>query len=71
MVNHLRFQYNVTFPYILFLVYAEEHVLGIINLLPLLGRIWVSFHHCFTALGHGLWFPGRVLLSKRAFLSDP
>ena len=45
MVNFLRFQYNVTFSIYVCLVCAEEHVLGIINLLTSLGGLWVSFHH--------------------------
>ena len=45
MVNCLRFQYNVTFSIYVCLVCAEEHVLGIINLLTSPGRLWISFHH--------------------------
>ena len=31
----------------LFLVHTKEHVLGTINLLSSLGRMWVSYQHCF------------------------
>ena len=41
---------------------CREHVLGIINLLSSLGRIWFSCHHCFTVWGHVLCFCCMVLL---------
>ena len=60
-----------TFLISLFLVCAEEHVLGIINLLSSLGRMWISFHYCFIVWGHAWCFCCMVLLlSKPAFLSD-
>ena len=55
------------------LVCAKEHVLDITNLLSLLGRMWVSCHHCFffggacfALLLHGFiskpaWFYGFVI----------
>ena len=50
---------------------CSEHVLGVINLLSSLGRMWVSCHHCFIVWGHVLCFSCMVLLlSKPAFLSD-
>ena len=60
---------------------CRERVLGIINLLSFLGRIWVSGHYCFIVWGHILCFCCMVLLlskqaslvlcpSKCAFLSD-
>ena len=80
MVNHLRFQYVPFSLYFCFFVCTEEHVLGIINLLSLLGRMWVSFHHCFVVLVvclmlllHGFVAKQAclvLLLSKPAFLSD-
>ena len=40
MVNHLRFQHNVTlFLVFLFLMFTEQCVLGIVNLLSSLGRL--------------------------------
>ena len=55
----------------LFLVCTEEHVLGVINLLTSLGRMWVSFHHCFIVLGHvSCSYCMVLLLGKPAFLSD-
>ena len=44
----------------------REYVLGIINLLISLGRLWVSCHHCFVVLGHVPCFCCMVLL-----LSNP
>ena len=35
---------------------CKEYVLGIINLLRSLGRMWVSCHHSFIVLGHFLLF---------------
>ena len=40
------------FPYILFLKCPEKRVLGIINLLSLLNRMWVSGSHCFIVWVH-------------------
>ena len=57
-----------------------EHVLGVINLLNSLGRMWNSFHHCFIVWGAHLvlllyGFVAKqaslvLWLSKPAFLSD-
>ena len=49
----------------LFLVHAEECVLGIINLVSSLGRMWVSCHHCFIVLGYVLCFYYMVLLLRK------
>ena len=42
---------NVTSPYILIFHVFREHVLGIINLLSSLGKLWASCHHCFLVCG--------------------
>ena len=47
---------------VLFSYVCREHVLGIINLLSSLGRIWVSCHDCFIVLGHVWCFCCLVLL---------
>ena len=59
---------------------CREHVLGIIDLLSSLGRMWGSCHHCFIAAGYVPCFscmalllskPAWVLwLRKPAFLSN-
>ena len=64
----------------LFLVHAEECVLGIINLVSSLVRMWVSCHHCFIVWGHVsclccVDFVSKQVcsvlwLSKPAFFSD-
>ena len=64
----------------LFPLHAEECVLGLIHLLSSLGRMWVSWHHCFVVLGHvscfccmiffSLSMPAVLWLSKHAFLSN-
>ena len=46
----------------------REYVLGIINLLSSLGRIWVSCHHCFIALVHVPCFRCIVFVAKPACL---
>ena len=51
-----------TFPYIIVFYVCREYVLGIIDLLSSLGRMWVSCHHCFTVLGHVSCFCRMVLL---------
>ena len=58
------------FPYILFLVCAEECPRGH-QLTELTGQMWVSCHHCFTVRGRVSCFCCMVLLlSKPALLSD-
>jgi len=53
------------------IAFSRGYVLGIINLLSALGRMWVSCHHCFIVWGHVTCFCGMVLwLSKHAFLSN-
>ena len=79
MVKHVRFQYNVTLS-LYFLMCPEEHVLGINKLLSSVGRMWVSFYHCFIGLGaclklllYGFIAEQACLLlwlSKAAFLSE-
>ena len=55
----------------LFLVHAEECVLGIIRLVSSLVRVWVSCCHCFTVLGCVLCFYCMaLLLSKPAWFHD-
>ena len=59
---------------------CREHIRGVINLLSSLGRMWVSWHHCFVVLGHvscfccmiffSLSMPAVLWLSKHAFLSN-
>ena len=50
---------------------CREHILGIMNLLSSLGRMWVSWHHCFIVLGYVLCFCCMVLLlSKLAWFCD-
>ena len=44
---------------------CREHVLGIIDLLRSLGRMWVSCHHCFKVWGHVLCFCCMVLLLSK------
>ena len=47
---------------------CRDHVLGIINLLSSLVRMWVSCHHCFIAWRQVLCFCRRdFLLSKPAW----
>ena len=43
---------------------CREHILGFTNLLSLLGKMWVSCHHCFI-LRHVLGFCCIVLLLKK------
>ena len=47
---------------------TEKHVLRIINLPILLGRMGVSVHHCFIVLGACLNACMVLLLSKHAWL---
>ena len=60
---------------------CRDHVLGIINLLSSLVRMWVFCHHCFIASGAGLMLLSRgfffakqaclvLWLSKLALLSN-
>ena len=44
---------------------CREHVLGIMNLLSSLGRIWVSCHHCCIVWGHVFCFCCMVLLLSK------
>ena len=44
---------------------CREHVLGIINLLSSLGRMWGSCHHCFIIWGHVSCFCLMVLLLSK------
>ena len=67
MVNQVRFQYNVTFSFY-FLVCPEEHVLGINKLLSSVGRMWVSFYHCFIGLGACLMFLLHGFIAEQAYL---
>ena len=67
--NYFRSQYNeglslwnATFPYIIVFHVGREHVLGVINLLSSLGRMWVSCHHFFIVWGHVSCFCCMVLL---------
>ena len=48
-----------------FFYVCKEYVLGIINLLRSLGRMWVSCHHCFIVWGHVLCFSCMVLLLSK------
>ena len=73
---------NVIFPQIIVFYVGREYVLGVINLLSLLSRMWVSGHRCFIVCVGGdvssfccMNFiakqPCLVLwVSKPAFLSD-
>ena len=50
---------------------CREHVLGTMNLLSSLGRMWVSCHYCFIVWGYVFCLCYVVvLLSKLAFLSN-
>ena len=51
-----------------FLVYAKEYVLGIIKLLTLLAKVWVSFHHCFIVWGCVSCFCYMGFVAKQACL---
>lgn len=52
----------------LFLAQTKKHVLGVINLLSLLGVMWGSCHCCFIVWGQVLCLCHMVLLlSKPAF----
>ena len=44
---------------------CREHVLGIINFLGSLGRMWVLYHHCFIVWGHVLGYCCMVLLLSK------
>ena len=58
-------------PQIIVSYVCREQVLGIFNLLSLLGRMWISTHHGFIVWGHILCFCGMVLLlSKPAWFCD-
>ena len=41
------FQFEMLHFHNFFLTVCREHVLGVINLLSSLGRVWVSCHHIF------------------------
>ena len=61
-------------PQIIVFYGCREHVLHqeSLNLLSSLGRMWVSYYHCFIVWGHVLCFCCMVLLlCKPAFSSNP
>ena len=44
-----------------------EHVLGVINLLSSLGRIWVSYHHCVIVF-RNILFLSHDFVAKQAYV---
>ena len=73
--NYFRSQYSeglslwhVTFPQIIVFSVCREHILGVINLLSSLGRMWVSCHHCFIVWGHVSCFCCMGFVAKQACL---
>ena len=70
--NYFRSKYNELFhseilPFhkLLYFYVWREHALAIINLPSALGRVWVSWHHCFIVLAHVWCFCCMVLLLSK------
>ena len=56
---------HVCREHVFFFLCIKDEIINFINLLSLLGRMWVSYHHCFIVVGYTSCFYCMILLLSK------